>query len=140
MKKYTFFITIIFILIAQNAMAHGGHKKEPTSIVEVEEQSAIDSMYATPPEESNPLKNSDLFSPSDILMEGEIVSNEPNTQTDMKMEGNHKEHDDSSMPKVVSAKHKTVETSAKGYGIAAGITLFAGLVFVGLTFIRPGER
>ena len=96
-------------------------------------------MYATQEEESDPLENSDLFSPSDLFMEGEIVPAERNPKTDMKMEGSHKEHDDPNMPKVVSAKHKTVETSAKGYGIAAGITLFAGLVFAGLTFIRPGE-
>ena len=139
MRKYIFFITIIFIFIAQNAMGHGGNEKEPTSIIEAETRSAINSMYATPEEESDPLKNSELFSPSDIFMEGEIVSNEPNTKTDMKMEGSHNEHDDSNMPKVVSAKHKAVETSTKGYGIAAGITLFAGLVFAGLTFIRPGE-
>ena len=139
MRKYTFFITIIFIIIAQNAMAHSGHKKKPNSIVEVKEKSAIDPMYATQEEESDPLENSDLFSPSDLFMEGEIVPAERNSKTDMKMEGSHNEHDDPNMPKVVSAKHKTVETSAKGYGIAAGITLFAGLVFAGLTFIRPGE-
>ena len=139
MRKYIFFITIIFIFIAQNAMAHSGHKKEPTSIVEAEEKSSIDPMYATQEEESDPLENSDLFSPSDLFMEGEIVPAERNPKTDIKMEGSHKEHDDPNMPIVVSAKHKTVETSAKGYGIAAGITLFAGLVFAGLTFIRPGE-
>ena len=139
MRKYIFFITIIFIFIAQNVIAHGEHKKEPTSIAEAEEKSAIDPMYATQEEESDPLENSDLFSPSDLFMEGEIVPAEPNTKTDMKMEGSHNEHDDPNMPKVVSAKHNTVETSAKGYGIAAGITLFAGLVFAGLTFIRPGE-
>ena len=139
MRKHTFFITIIFIFIVQNAMGHGGNEKEPTSIIEAGTRSTINSMYATPEEESDPLKNSELFSPSDIFMEGEIVSNEPNTKTDMKMEGSHNEHDDPNMPKVVSAKHNTVETSAKGYGIAAGITLFAGLVFAGLTFIRPGE-
>ena len=139
MRKYIFFITIIFIFIAQNAIAHGGHKKEPTSIAEAEEKSSIDPMYATQEEESDPLKNSGLFSPSDLFMESEIVPAEPNTKTDMKMEGSHNEHDDPNMPKVISAKHNTVETSAKGYGIAAGITLFAGLVFAGLTFIRPGE-
>ena len=138
MTKYTFFI-IIFFIIAQNAIAHSDHKKEPTSIVKVEEKSSNDPMYATQEEESDPLENSDLFSPSDLFMEGEIVPAERNPRTDMKMEGSHKEHDDPNMPKVVSAKHKTVETSAKGYGIAAGITLFAGLVFAGLTFIRPGE-
>jgi len=139
MRKYIFFITIIFIFIAQNAIANGGHKKESTSIAEAEEKSSIDPMYATQEEESDPLENSGLFSPSDLFMESEIVPAEPNTKTDMKMEGSHNEHDDPNMPKVVSAKHKTVETSAKGYGIAAGITLFAGLVFAGLTFIRPGE-
>ena len=139
MRKHTFFITIIFIIITQNAIAHSDHKKEPTSIVKVEEKSSIDPMYATQEEESDPLKNSGLFSPSDLFMESEIVPAEPNTKTDMKMEGSHNEHDDPNMPKVVSAKHNTVETSAKGYGIAAGITLFAGLVFAGLTFIRPGE-
>ena len=139
MRKYTFFIIIAFIIIGQNAIAHSGHKKEPTSIVEAEEKSSIDPMYATQEEETDPLENSDLFSPSDLFMEGEIVPAERNPKTDMKMEGSHNEHDDSNMPKVVSAKHKTVETSARGYGIAAGITLFAGLIFVGLTFIRPGE-
>ena len=139
MRKHTFFITIIFFIIAQNAIAHSDHKKEPTSIVKVEEKSSNDPMYATQEEESDSLENSDLFSPSDLFMEGEIVPAERNSKTDMKMEGSHNEHDDPNMPKVVSAKHKTVETSAKGYGIAAGITLFAGLVFAGLTFIRPGE-
>ena len=138
MRKYIFFITIIFIIITQNAIAHSDHKKEP-SIVKVEEKSSNDPMYATQEEESDSLENSDLFSPSDLFMEGEIVPAERNTKTDMKMEDSHNEHDDANMPKVVSAKHKTVETSAKGYGIAAGITLFAGLVFAGLTFIRPGE-
>ena len=139
MSKHTFFITIIFIMIAQNAIAHSDHIKEPTSIIKVEKKFSIDPMYATQEEESDPLENSDLFSPSDLFMEGEIVPAERNSKTDMKMEGSHNEHDDPNMPKVVSAKHNTVETSAKGYGIAAGITLFAGLVFAGLTFIRPGE-
>ena len=139
MRKHTFFITIIFIIITQNAIAHSDHKKEPTSIVKVEEKSSNDPMYATQEEESDSLENSDLFSPSDLFMEGEIVPAERNMKTDMEMEGSHNEHDDPNMPKVVSAKHNTVETSAKGYGIAAGITLFAGLVFAGWTFIRPGE-
>ena len=41
--------------------------------------------------------------------------------------------------KVEKAKHNMVDTSAKGYGTAIGITLFAGLIFAGLTFIRPGK-
>ena len=54
MRKYTLFTTVIFILIAQNAMAHGGHKKEQTSVVVAEEPSSIDPIYATQEEEPDP--------------------------------------------------------------------------------------
>ena len=138
MTKYTFFI-IIFFIIAQNAIAHSDHKKEPTSIVKVEEKSSNDPMYATQEEESDSLENSDLFSPSDLFMEGEIVPAERNMKTDMKMEGSHNEQAEHQMPKVEKAKHNMVDTSSKGYGTAIGITLFAGLIFAGLTFIKPGE-
>ena len=120
-------------------MAHGGHKKEPAPIVMEEEPSTIDPMYATQEEESDPLGKSDLFSPNDLFMEGEIIPADPVENAKMKMEGSHNEHAEHQMPKVEKAKHKKVETSAKGYGTAVGITLFAGLVFAGLTFIRPGE-
>ncbi len=138
MNKFIPLTAIIFIFIAQNAMAHSGHKKEVAPIAAPEEPSSMDSMYATQGKESDPLEISDdLFSPGDLFMEGEIA--DPVEKTDMKMEGSHNEHEDHTMPKVESAKHKTVETSAKGYGTAVGITLFAGLVFAGLTFIKPGE-
>ena len=139
MNKLTLVVAIIFIFIAQNAMAHEGHKKEPAHIVMEEEPSTIDPMYATQEEESDPLGKSDLFSPNDLFMEGEIVPADPVENAEMKMEGSHNEHAEHQMPKVEKAKHKKVETSAKGYGTAVGITLFAGLVFAGLTFIRPGE-
>ena len=139
MNKLTLVVAIIFIFIAQNAMAHGGHKKEPAPIVMEEEPSTIDPMYATQEEESDPLGKSDLFSPNDLFMEGEIVPADPVENAEMKMEGSHNEHAEHQVPKVEKAKHKKVETSAKGYGTAVGITLFAGLVFAGLTFIRPGE-
>lgn len=137
MKKFLLFIVVILIFIAQNSMAHTGHKKEPAPIAVTEEPSSSDPMYATQEKEADSLGSSDLFSPSDLFMQGEIASPDPTKKSDMKMEGSHNEHDN--MPKVESAKHKTVETSAKGYGTAAGITLFAGLIFAGLTFLRPGE-
>ena len=96
-------------------------------------------MYANQEEKSDPLEKSDLFSPSDLFIEGEIVSADPVENSQMKMEGGHNEHAEHQMPKVEKAKHNMVDTSAKGYGTAIGITLFAGLIFAGLTFIRPGE-
>ncbi len=139
MRKYIFLIAALFIFTAQNAMAHGGHKKEPAPIVVTEEPSSTDPMYATQEKESDPLGSSDLFSPSDLFMEGEIVPADPVVKSDMKMEGSHNEQDDHNMPKVKSAKHKIIDTSAKGYGVATGITLFAGLIFAGLTFLKRGE-
>ena len=130
------FIAVIFIFVAQNAVAHSGHKKESPPVL-ISELSATDPMYATEEKESDPFDDSDLFSPSDLFMQGEVVTDEPDEF--MKMEGSHNKSEDHKMPKVESAKIKAVETSSKGYGIAAGITFCAFLLFAGLTFIRPGE-
>ena len=135
MKQFFIILTLsIFAFIAQNAFAHGGHKKEPAPIPALEEPA--DSMYTTEEKESDPFKKSEMFSPRDLFMPGEI---ETEKNDSMNMEGSHNEKDDHSMPKVESAKHKAIETSSKGYATALGITVFAGFIFAGLTFIRPGE-
>ena len=140
MKKFTLFFAGFFLFIAHGVIAHGGHKKEPAPIILMEEESSTkDPMYANQEEESDPLGKSDLFSPSDLFIEGEIVSADSVENSEMKMEGSHNEHAEHQMPKVEKAKHNMEDTSAKGYGTAIGITLFAGLIFAGLTFIRPGE-
>ena len=139
MKKFPLFFAIIFLFIAHDVVAHGGHKKETSQTLVEEEPSTMDPMYANQEEESDPLGKSDLFSPSDLFIEGEIVSADSVENSQMKMQGSHNEHAEHQMPKVEKAKHNMVDTSAKGYGTAIGITLFAGLIFVGLTFIRPGE-
>lgn len=136
MKRFSLLIAAIFIFVAPNAMAHSGHKKESSSTPIAEPS---DSMYANEEKESDPFGGSNLFSPSDLFMQGEVVVDEPAANKAMKMEGSHNENADHEMPKVEAAKIKTVETSSKGYGVAAGITLCAGLLFAGLTFIRPGE-
>ena len=70
------FIAVIFIFVAQNAVAHSGHKKEspPAPIVE---SSTTDPMYATEEKEPDPFKDSDLFLPSDLFMQGEVVTDKP---------------------------------------------------------------
>ena len=138
MKKFPLFFAVFFLYITHDVAAHGGHKKEPAPILMEEESSTKDPMYANQ-EEADPLEKSDLFSPSDLFIEGEIVSADPVENNEIKMEGSHNEHVEHQMPKVEKAKHNMVDTSAKGYGTAIGITLFAGLIFAGLTFIRPGE-
>ena len=138
MKNFTLFFAVFFLYITHDVAAHGGHKKEPAPILIEEESSTKDPMYANQ-EEADPLEKSDLFSPSDLFIEGEIVSADPVENNEMKMEGSHNEQVEHQMPKVEKAKHNMVDTSAKGYGTAIGITLFAGLIFAGLTFIRPGK-
>ena len=139
MKKFTLFFTAIFLFISHDVVAHEGHKKEPASIVMEEEPSTMDPMYANEGKEPNPLEKSDLFSPSDLFIEGEIVPADPAENTEMQMENSHNDLSEHLMPKVEKAKHKMVDKSAKGYGMAIGITLFVGLIFAGLTFIRPEE-
>ncbi len=136
MKQFSLLIAVIFIFVAQNAMAHSGHKEEspPFPIAE-----SSDPMYANEEKESDPFGGSGLFSPSDLFMQGEVVSDEPAANEAMKMEGGRNENADHKMPQVEAAKIKIIETSSKGYGIAAGITFCAGLLFAGLTFIRRGE-
>jgi hypothetical protein len=130
------FIAVIFVFVAQNAVANSGHKKESPTAPSVE-SSATDPIYATEEKESDPFEDSDLFSPSDLFMQGEVVIDESNET--MKMEGSHNKSEDHKMPKVESAKIKAVESSSKGYEIAASITFCAFLLFAGLTFTRPGE-
>jgi hypothetical protein len=130
------FIIVIFVFVAQNSVAHSGHKKESLP-APIAESSTTDPMYATEEKESDPFEDSDLFSPSDLFMQGEVVTDE--SDETMKMESSHNKSEDHKMPKVESSKIKAVETLSKGYGIAAGITFCAFLLFAGLTFIRPGE-
>ena len=130
------FAIVIFVFVAQNAAAHSGHKKESPSAL-IAESFTTDSMYATQEKESDPFEDSNLFSPSDLFMQGEVVTDEPDET--MKMEGSQNNSEDHKMPEVKSAKIKAVETSSKGYEIAAGITFFTFILFAGLNFIRPGE-
>ena len=139
MKNFTLFFAVVFLFIPHDVVAHGGHKKEPVPIVIEEEPPTMDPMYANQEKESDPLEKSELFSPRDLFIEGEIVPADPIESSEIKMEGSHNENPEHQIPKVKKAKHKTVDTSAKGYGTALGITLFAGLIFTGLTFIKPGE-
>ena len=51
----------------------------------------------------------------------------------------HEGHDMSQMKQVEPAEHEWISTSQKGYGWAAALTVFSGLVFGFLTLKRPCE-
>ena len=129
------FLAILFIYSAQKTFAHdGGHDPEE---IKAEEPAATDSMYSVKENEAEPLSDSsdsldNIFSPTDLFTQDELVD----PMDDKKMEGSHNEHDG---PQVELSHHERVSSSSKGFGSAIGITLFAGLAFVSLTFRRPGE-
>ncbi|MBC8288270.1 MAG: hypothetical protein H8E42_12415 [Nitrospinae bacterium] len=129
------FLAILFLLPAPVIFAHGGgHKPEAGK---VEESAATDSMYSVKESEIAPLSdsgNDPMFSPTDLFTQDELV--DPNPMEDKEMKGGHNEH---AGPQVQLASHEWVSSSSKGFGTAVGITLFAGIAFAGLTFIRRGE-
>ncbi len=132
-----YFLAILFLFSAQKTFARGdGHKPEE---IKAEAPAATDSMYSVKENETEPLLDSsdsldNMFSPSDLFMQDELV--EPMPMAGKKMEGSHNEH---AGPQVELSHHERVSSSSKGFGTAVGITLFAGLAFAGLTFRRPGE-
>ena len=129
------FLAILFIFSTQKTFAHdGGHEPEE---IKAEEPAATESMYSVKENEAEPLTDSsdsldNIFSPTDLFTQDELVD----PMDDKKMEGSHNEHDG---PQVELSHHERVSSSSKGFGTAVGITLFAGLAFVGLTFRRSGE-
>ena len=129
------FLVILFLFPVQEVFAHGGgHKPE-----EKKDVAPMDSIYSV--KENDPLAEpagdnfDNVFSPTDLFTADELVS--PMPMGDMKMEGG--EHAGHQGPQVEISHHERVSSSSKGFGTAVGITLFAGLVFAGLTFLRPGE-
>ena len=129
------FLAILFIYSAQKTFAHdGGHDPEE---IKAEEPAATDSMYSVKENEAEPLSDSsdslnNMFSPTDLFTQDELLD----PADEKHMGGSHNEH---AGPQVELSRHERVSSSSKGFGTAVGITLFAGLVFAGLTFRRPGE-
>ena len=135
------FLVILFLFPVQEVFAHGGGHKPEEKKAEDVAPPAMDSMYSVKENEPDPLSESaddnfdNMFSPTDLFTENELAS--PMPMADMKMKGG--EHAGHQGPQVEISHHERVSSSSKGFGTAVGITLFAGLVFAGLTFLRPGE-
>ena len=133
-------LTILFLFPAVQSFAHGeGHKPEAKNN---KIATPVDSMYCNTESEKDTLSDSgnsldNMFSPTDLFTQDELVSPDPMPMDDKKMEGSH--NDQTEHQQVKLSHHERVSSSSKGFGVAVGITLLAGVVFAGLTFMRPGE-
>ncbi|MBT5550296.1 MAG: hypothetical protein HOJ79_07435 [Nitrospina sp.] len=131
-------LVILFLFPTAQIFAHGGGHEPEKKKTEIVTPPITDPMYSVKEDEADPLMgsgDSQMFSPSDLFTQDELVSPMP----DMEMEGSHNEHAEHQEAQVELSHHERVSFSSKGFGVAVGITLFAGVVFAGLTFRRPGE-
>ena len=137
------FLVILFLFPVQEVFGHGGGHKSEEKKAEDVAPPAMGSMYSVKENKPDPLSESagdnfdNMFSPTDLFTENELAS--PMPTGDMKMEEGQGEHAGHQEPQVELSHHELVSSSSKGFGAAVGITLFAGIVFAGLTFLRPGE-
>jgi hypothetical protein len=132
------FLVVFFLFPATQIFAHGGGHEPEEKKTEVSTPPVADSMYAIKKSETDSGDSLDnMFSPTDLFTQDELVS--PDPMPDMKMEGSHGASADHQEPMVELSQHERVSSSSKGFGTAVGITLFAGIVFAGLTYMRPGE-
>jgi hypothetical protein len=129
---FQIFVALLCVFfLADNAFAHGGHKKPAVE----REAPAVDSPYAGDGAESPTGEEGDLsLSRSDIFADEPPVM--PGGMEHMDHQSGGMDH---KMPQVEIAKREWVSSKQKGYGAAVGITIFAGLIFGVLSFKRPCE-
>lgn len=132
---YILIAGLLFVAFSVNTVyAHGGHKKKA---VEMEEPApAADSPYAVDGAESSTGEEGDFsLSRSDIFADDPPMASGAMEHMDHQSSGGM----DHKMPEVEIAKREWVSPKQKGYGVAVGITIFAGLIFGVLNFKRPME-
>jgi len=115
------FAGLLFISFSvEKTHAHGGHKKPA---VEMEEPATGGSIYAVEEDAGDSSEEPDMFRTDSLSEEGQMM--EP--------------MDHKKMPHIEIAKREWVSPKQKGYGVAVGITIFAGLIFGVLQFKGPNE-
>ena len=151
MKVKSILLLFFFLLITPRLILAqgGGHKEEKhtTSITE-KNTSLNDSIYSIdagkntefPSIESSPLMNSPFSnnSLSGNSLVDNTLTNDPMER--FKQKKNSVEHDQHKTPHVEESLHEWVSPNAKGYSVAISMTILSGLVFMGLSFFRIGEK
>ena len=133
----TLLIALLIASVPSLLWAHGGgHSAEPKK-----EETALPELPALDMEttesgggEYGMGDSMDAFEMEEVEGGGALWGEEPQPKM-----SEHEGHDMSQMKHVEPAEHEWISTSQKGYGWAAALTVFSGLVFGFLTFKRPCE-
>jgi hypothetical protein len=144
MKIFNSLILIFLLGTSGPALlwAHGGGhdaepKKEETALPELPKATISMKTTESGANEygvSDPMDAFEMGGVEEVEGGGALWGEEP--QPEM---SEHEGHDMSKMKHVEPAEHEWISTSQKGYGWAAALTVFSGLVFGFLTFKRPCE-
>jgi len=150
--KTSLLLFILILMAPQLIFAQGDtHQDESHTSNQMEETSPINnSIYSIEGEKNTELpilKDTHLNSPflSNDIFDEAISSTDKSISSDEPMqrfkEGstpakNHSQHE---KQHVEEATHQLVSFGAKGYKVAIGVTIFSGLIFIGLSLFRIGE-
>jgi hypothetical protein len=87
---------------------------------------------------NSPFSSNDIFDDAISSTDKSISSDEPMQRFKGKSTPakNHSQHE---KQHVEEATHQLVSFDAKGYKVAIGVTIFSGLIFIGLSLFRIGE-
>ena len=143
---------ILILMAPQLIFAQGDtHQDESHTSNQMKETSPINnSIYSIEGEENTELpilKDTHLNSPflSNDIFDEAISSTDKSISSDEPMQRfkeestpakNHSQHE---KQHVEEATHQLVSFGAKGYKVAIGVTIFSGLIFIGLSLFRIGE-
>ena len=144
-------LLFFYLLITPSLIfAHdGGHKEEKNTTLITEKNTSLnDSIYSVdvgkntefPSIESSPLMDSPFSnnSLSGNSLVDNTLTNDPMER--FKQKKNSVEHDQHKTQHVEESLHEWVSPNAKGYSVAISMTILSGLVFMGLSFFRIGEK
>ena len=149
--KTSLLLFILVLMAPQLIFAQGEtHQDESHTSNQMEETSPINSsIYSIEGGENNELpilKDTHLNSPfsSNDIFDDAISSTDKSISSDEPMQRfkgkstpakNHSQHE---KQHVEEATHQLVSFDAKGYKVAIGVTIFSGLIFIGLSLFRIG--
>ena len=150
--KISLLLFILILMAPQLIFALGdAHQEESHASNQMEETSPINnSIYSIEGGENtelpilkdtplnSPFSSNDIFDDAISSTDKSMSSNEPmqrfkGESTPVK---NHSQHE---KQHVEEATHQLVAFDAKGYKVAIGVTIFSGLIFIGLSLFRIGE-